>query len=213
MNVSPTQAMVALEGVGKRYGAVNALHPVDLAVAKGEFVTLLGPSGSGKSTLLNVLTRSEVYAERKMFATLDPTSRRLRLPEEREVIINDTVGFIRDLPKDLVAAFRATLEEIQESDLLLHVVDAANPRALQQIDSVEKIIGELGYGKFREIVVLNKADAASPEALEELRRQVTLDSNRDCVAISAIRGEGLGEMLSKIGIAIGSSDLAATHSV
>ncbi|HMS08491.1 MAG TPA: 50S ribosome-binding GTPase, partial [Pyrinomonadaceae bacterium] len=176
-------------------------------------ISLVGYTNAGKSTLLNVLTRSEVYAERKMFATLDPTSRRLRLPEEREVIINDTVGFIRDLPKDLVAAFRATLEEIQESDLLLHVVDAANPRALQQIDSVEKIIGELGYGKFREIVVLNKADAASQEALEELRRQVTLDSNRDCVAISAIRGEGLGEMLSKIGIAIGSSDLAATHSV
>lgn len=176
-------------------------------------ISLVGYTNAGKSTLLNVLTRSEVYAERKMFATLDPTSRRLRLPEEREVIINDTVGFIRDLPKDLVAAFRATLEEIQESDLLLHVVDASNPRAVQQIDSVEKIIGELGYGKFREIVVLNKADAASPEALDELRRQVTLDSNRDCVAISAIRGEGLGEMLSKIGIAIGSSELAATQSV
>lgn len=176
-------------------------------------ISLVGYTNAGKSTLLNVLTRSEVYAERKMFATLDPTSRRLRLPEEREVIINDTVGFIRDLPKDLVAAFRATLEEIQESDLLLHVVDAANPRALQQIDSVEKIISELGYGKVREIVVLNKADAASPESLDELRRQVTLDSNRDCVAISAIRGEGLGEMLSKIGIAIGSSELAATQSV
>ncbi|MBX3267893.1 MAG: GTPase HflX [Acidobacteria bacterium] len=176
-------------------------------------ISLVGYTNAGKSTLLNVLTRSEVYAERKMFATLDPTSRRLRLPEEREVIINDTVGFIRDLPKDLVAAFRATLEEIQESDLLLHVVDASNPRAVQQIDSVEKIIGELGYGKFREIVVLNKADAASPESLDELRRQVTLDSNRDCVAISAIRGEGLGEMLSKIGIAIGSSELAATQSV
>ncbi|HCA58415.1 MAG TPA: GTPase HflX, partial [Blastocatellia bacterium] len=176
-------------------------------------ISLVGYTNAGKSTLLNVLTRSEVYAERKMFATLDPTSRRLRLPEEREVIINDTVGFIRDLPRDLVAAFRATLEEIQESDLLLHVVDASNPRAVQQIDSVEKIIGELGYGKFREIVVLNKADAASPEALDELRRQVTLDSNRDCVAISAIRGEGLGEMLSKIGIAIGSSELAATQSV
>ncbi|MBK9162743.1 MAG: GTPase HflX [Acidobacteria bacterium] len=176
-------------------------------------ISLIGYTNAGKSTLLNILTRSEVYAERKMFATLDPTSRRLRLPEEREVIINDTVGFIRDLPKDLVAAFRATLEEIQESDLLLHVVDSANPRALQQIDSVEKIIGELGYSELREIVVLNKSDAASPETLEELRRQVTLDSNRDCVAISAIRGEGLGEMLSKIGMAIGSSELAATHSV
>ncbi len=176
-------------------------------------ISLVGYTNAGKSTLLNILTRSEVFAERKMFATLDPTSRRLRLPEEREVIINDTVGFIRDLPKDLVAAFRATLEEIQESDLLLHVVDASNPRAVQQIASVEKIIGELGYHELREIIVLNKSDAASPKALDELRRQVTLDSNRDCVAISAIRGEGLGEMLSKIGMAIGSSELAATNSV
>ena len=98
-------------------------------------ISLVGYTNAGKSTLLNALTNSDVYAEKKMFATLDPTSRRLRLPVEQEVIINDTVGFIRDLPETLVAAFRATLEEIGDSDLLVHIVDASNPRA----DSANRI--------------------------------------------------------------------------
>ena len=107
-------------------------------------ISLVGYTNAGKSTLLNTLTNSKVYAEKKMFATLDPTSRRLRLPIEREIIINDTVGFIRDLPDALVAAFRATLEEISDSDLLVHVVDASNPRAIQQIEAVDKILHEFG---------------------------------------------------------------------
>jgi GTP-binding protein HflX len=119
-------------------------------------ISLVGYTNAGKSTLLNTLTQSEVYAEKKMFATLDPTSRRLRLPYEQEVIINDTVGFIRDLPEALVAAFRATLEEIADSDLLVHVVDASNPRALHQIESVDKILADLDYRSIPQIVVLNK---------------------------------------------------------
>src|SRR5205085_5758528 len=119
-------------------------------------ISLVGYTNAGKSTLLNALTQSDVYAERKMFATLDPTSRRLRLPYDQEVIINDTVGFIRDLPEALVSAFRATLEEIADSDLLIHVVDASNPRALQQIASVNKILGDLHYNKIPQLVVLNK---------------------------------------------------------
>ncbi len=106
-------------------------------------ITLVGYTNAGKSTLLNTLTDSKVYAVKKMFATLDPTARRLRLPYEQEVIVNDTVGFIRDLPETLVAAFRATLEEISDSNLLVHVVDASNPRAMQQIESVDKILSEL----------------------------------------------------------------------
>jgi GTP-binding protein HflX len=102
-------------------------------------ISIVGYTNAGKSTLLNQLTASTVHAEQRMFATLDPTSRRLRLPREQEVIINDTVGFIRDLPPDLLAAFRATLEEISDSDLLLHLIDAANPRWLQQLESVERI--------------------------------------------------------------------------
>src|SRR5207245_4965664 len=108
-------------------------------------ISLVGYTNAGKSTLLNALTQSDVYAERKMFATLDPTSRRLRLPDEQEVIINDTVGFIRDLPDALVSAFRATLEEIADSNLLVHVVDASNPRVLQQIASVNKIFSSLNF--------------------------------------------------------------------
>src|SRR5690606_29882399 len=162
-------------------------------------ISLVGYTNAGKSTLLNTLTRSDVYAEKKMFATLDPTSRRLRLPIEQEVIINDTVGFIRDLPEDLVAAFRATLEEIEDSDMLVHVVDASNPRALQHIESVDKILSDLGFEGIPQLVVLNKADIADPNDLESLERQVMLDKNVDCVSISAVRGETLKPMIDKIG--------------
>src|SRR5438045_6359707 len=110
-------------------------------------ISLVGYTNAGKSTLLNALTQSEVYVEKKMFATLDPTSRRLRLPYDQEVIINDTVGFIRDLPEALVSAFRATLEEISDSDLLVHVVDASHPQVLQQMESRGKIIDSLHFGE------------------------------------------------------------------
>ena len=131
-------------------------------------ISLVGYTNAGKSTLLNTLTQSEVYAEKKMFATLDPTSRRLRLPIEQEIIINDTVGFIRDLPETLVAAFRATLEEITDSDLLVHVVDASNPQALQQIESVDKILQDLELNKIPHLIVLNKADLLDEGSLEAL---------------------------------------------
>ncbi len=170
-------------------------------------ISLVGYTNAGKSTLLNALTRSEVYAEKKMFATLDPTSRRLRLPIDQDVIINDTVGFIRDLPEDLVAAFRATLEEIEDSDLLVHVVDAANPRARQHIESVDKILSDLGFDSIPQLIVLNKADAAEPAELEALCRQVMLDKNVDCVSISAVRSETLGPMIDKIGRLTGGTDI------
>ena len=112
-------------------------------------VSIVGYTNAGKCTLLNALTGADVLAEDKLFATLDPTSRRLRFPEEREVIITDTVGFIRDLPKDLVAAFRATLEELDDADLLLHVVDAADPAHDEQIEAVERILDGLGLAERR----------------------------------------------------------------
>ena len=158
-------------------------------------ISLVGYTNAGKSTLLNALTRSDVYAERKMFATLDPTSRRLRLPFEQEVIINDTVGFIRDLPEDLVAAFRATLEEISDSGLLVHVVDASNPRAEKQISSVEKILLELGLKDIPELTVLNKTDLAEPDAIEALIKHATLDNTVECVPISAIKKETLAPLV------------------
>jgi len=162
-------------------------------------ISLVGYTNAGKSTLLNTLTQSEVYAEKKMFATLDPTSRRLRLPYEQEVIINDTVGFIRDLPESLVAAFRATLEEISDSDLLVHVVDASNPRALQQIGSVEKILSDLDLNSIPQIIVLNKSDLLSEEEIMDLQRQITLDNHADSVPISAIRKDSLRPLTERIG--------------
>lgn len=162
-------------------------------------ISLVGYTNAGKSTLLNTLTNSEVYAERKMFATLDPTSRRLRLPIEQEIIINDTVGFIRDLPETLVAAFRATLEEIIDSDLLIHVVDASNSQNLSQIDSVDKILQDLQLNSVPRLIVLNKTDLLESEDVKSLIRQISLDKQVECVAVSAIHPESLEPLLKRIG--------------
>ncbi len=174
-------------------------------------ISLVGYTNAGKSTLLNALTQSEVYVEKKMFATLDPTSRRLRLPYDQEVIINDTVGFIRDLPDALITAFRATLEEIADSNLLVHVVDAANPRALQQIASVGKILGDLHFHEIPQLIVLNKADLLSGVVLEQLERQISLDSGLTSVPISAIRRETLRPLVEEIADILGSFNLAETR--
>lgn len=166
-------------------------------------ISLVGYTNAGKSTLLNTLTQSHVTAEKKMFTTLDPTSRRLRLPYEQEVIINDTVGFIRDLPETLVAAFRSTLEEIADSDLLIHVVDAANERAWQQIESVFKILADLELNEIPQVIALNKADLAEREAVELLQRQIALDTGIQSVSISALERRSLDPLLQKIGEQIG----------
>ncbi len=161
-------------------------------------ISLVGYTNAGKSTILNALTQSDVYAERKMFATLDPTSRRLRLPFEQEVIINDTVGFIRDLPETLVAAFRATLEEISDSDLLVHVVDASNSSATQQIGSVDKILTELELNRIPQIIVLNKTDITESTALDQLARQIELDKAVPYVAVSAIQPDSLRRLVDEM---------------
>ncbi len=162
-------------------------------------ISLVGYTNAGKSTLLNVLTQSKVYAEKKMFATLDPTSRRLRLPIEQEVIINDTVGFIRDLPETLVAAFRATLEEIADSDLLVHVVDASSEQALAHIESVDKILTDLELNKIPRLVVLNKSDLLDENSLDGLSRQIELDKGVTVVSISAIHPKTLKPLIDKVG--------------
>ncbi len=136
-------------------------------------ISIIGYTNAGKSTLLNTLTHSDVLAEGRLFATLDPSSRRLRFPRETEVIITDTVGFIRDLPEDLTVAFRATLEELETADLLLHVIDMSNPRHPEQIESVERILADLDLDRIPTIRVLNKQDRLDPETVERLRR--TLD--------------------------------------
>jgi len=141
--------------------------------------SLVGYTNAGKSTLLNALTKSDVFAENLLFATLDTTSRKLRFPRLQEVIFTDTVGFIRDLPKDLVAAFKATLEELQDADVLLHVIDASNPQIHSQIEAVEKILKDLNLGEKKMLRILNKCDLIPPQDAIELC------SRYDAVAISA----------------------------
>ncbi len=154
-------------------------------------ISIVGYTNAGKSTLLNALTGSTVLVEDKLFATLDPTSRRLRFPEEREVIITDTVGFIRDLPKDLLAAFRATLEELDDADLLLHVVDAADPARDAQVAAVESILEALDLSATPRLLVWNKADCVDAEDLALLLRR------RGGVAVSAVARQGLEALLLK----------------
>jgi GTP-binding protein HflX len=155
-------------------------------------VSIVGYTNAGKSTLLNALTNSQVAAEQRMFATLDPTSRRLRLPRDQEIIINDTVGFIRDLPKDLFAAFKATLEEMEESDLLIHLVDAASPQLENQIASVNRILGELQLDAVPRLLVFNKMDLVEPEELENRRRVY------NAIPVSAIDRSTLGRLAHEI---------------
>jgi len=161
-------------------------------------ISIVGYTNAGKSTLLNALTKSEVHAEQRMFATLDPTSRRLRLPREQEVIINDTVGFIRDLPPDLISAFRATLEEIRSSSLLVHAVDISNPRWQQQIRSVKSILADLKLSDIPTIFALNKSDLVDQETLDAALRLVQTEAT-EVIAISAISQASLTPLLEKAG--------------
>ncbi|MFO0758624.1 MAG: GTPase HflX [Byssovorax sp.] len=156
-------------------------------------VSIVGYTNAGKSTLLNTLTGADVLTENKLFATLDTRSRRLRFPEEREVVITDTVGFIRDLPKDLFAAFRATFEEAADADLLLHVVDASDPARDHHIETTEALLEELGLAEIPRILVYNKVDLLTPA---EVRRLVSF--KRDTVALSATDRETTRVLLGMI---------------
>lgn len=147
---------------------------------------LVGYTNAGKSTLLNALTQADVLAENKLFATLDPTTRRLRFPKERELVLADTVGFIRNLPRELMEAFRATLEELEAADLLIHVVDASHPEREKQMESVERILAEMGLQHVPCITLLNKWDEVSVEDRVDL-----LLSRPDAIAVSALAGTGL----------------------
>jgi GTPase len=155
-------------------------------------VSIVGYTNAGKSTLLNALTGSQVMAERRMFATLDPSSRRLRLPHEQEIIINDTVGFIRDLPKDLLAAFKATLEEIEQSDLLVHLADVSSPQLQNQLESVKRILEDLQLADIPRLLVFNKADLVDGQELENLCQL------HHAIAISAVDRATLGPLVAEV---------------
>jgi GTP-binding protein HflX len=152
----------------------------------------VGYTNAGKSTLLNRMTRSDVLVEDKLFATVDPSSRRLRFPREREVIVTDTVGFIRDLPPDLIAGFKATLEEIREARVLLHVVDATSPCAEDQVAAVREILEELDLSDKPECLVLNKCDLLDPGEARRLARRL------GGVAVSAQSGVGVEALLRSL---------------
>ena len=156
-------------------------------------VSIVGYTNAGKSTLLNALTKSNVFTEDRLFATLDPKSSRLRFPRDREAVITDTVGFIRDLPRDLFAAFRATLEELHEADMLLHVIDIGNPDFENHIAAVEKILAELQIHDKPTLRVFNKEDLFADKEL--LAR---LCARFQAVAISALRPETLFPLLEKM---------------
>lgn len=155
-------------------------------------ISIIGYTNAGKSTLLNSLTNSRVISESKLFATLDPSSRRLRFPRDIEVIITDTVGFIKNLPEDLKVAFRATLEELESADLLLHVIDISNPRFEDQIESVEKILEDLNLKNIPMIRVLNKQDLVEKSAVSRLEK------NLDGIALSALDVPSLLPLIEKM---------------
>jgi GTP-binding protein HflX len=176
-----------LKGVGEqRYHRRSRRRKRDVPV-----ISLVGYTNAGKSTLLNTLTKSDIQAENLLFATLDPTSRRLRFPEDMEVIITDTVGFIRNLPADLLKAFESTLEELFEADLLLHVIDVSNPAWRQQVLVVNALLAELELDTIPCLQVLNKIDRVEPEIAAQLL------ATEEGVGISALDAATLTPLLVK----------------
>jgi GTPase len=156
-------------------------------------IALVGYTNAGKSTLLNRITRADVLVEDQLFSTLDPTTRRLRLPGGETVLCSDTVGFVRRLPHQLVEAFRSTLEEAADADLLVHVVDASAPDAENQIEAVRDVLHEIGAGEVPELFVVNKVDVA---AADDVHRLLTRDR---AIGVSAHTGEGIDKLLDAIG--------------
>jgi GTP-binding protein HflX len=156
-------------------------------------VAIAGYTNAGKSSLLNRLTNAGVLVENALFATLDPTVRQAKTPSGREFTLSDTVGFVRDLPHQLVEAFRSTLEEVSNSDLILHVVDGSDPDPEGQLSAVREVLAEIDAANLPEIVVINKADAADPFVLDRLKLR-----EKNSIAVSALTGDGIDELIAMI---------------
>ena len=188
-----------LDRVHKLEGQLKDLQRVRINQRKGRrrnrqaAVTLVGYTNAGKSTLLNRLTEAGVLVENRLFSTLDPTTRRLSLPGGEVVLLSDTVGFVRNLPHELVEAFKSTLDEVVEADLLIHVVDSSAFSTDGNIAAVDEVLASIGASDVPQLLVFNKTDIAWPERLESLRRRYPAS-----VAISAYSGEGVDELLEVV---------------
>jgi GTPase len=168
-------------------------------------VALVGYTNAGKSTLFNSLTEAGVLESARMFATLDPKLKQLQLPSRRRILLSDTVGFIRNLPHTLVTSFRATLEEVERAEILLHVRDASSPMVDEQKVQVEKVLGELEVGHKPVIQVMNKIDLLSPE--ERFR----VSHGRGAVGVSGLTGAGVEDLLQAIDEALVADPLIEIH--
>ncbi|MDX1511024.1 MAG: GTPase HflX [Nitriliruptorales bacterium] len=181
----------------RRYEQTRQTKAAERERTPVQHVALVGYTNAGKSSLLNRLTGAGVLVEDQLFATLDPTVRRLHLPDGRSVALSDTVGFVRKLPHGLIEAFTSTLEESTRADLLLHVVDANHPEALAQVDAVHDVLREIHADDVPALVVLNKSDLASTRAVRELVRHVGTDDDA-VVSVSAVTGDGCAELLERV---------------
>ncbi|MBA3373174.1 MAG: GTPase HflX [Actinomycetota bacterium] len=176
-----------------QFAATRRLKTKDRERHSVPTVALVGYTNAGKSTLLNRLTGSSVLVADQLFATLDTTARRLPLPDGREVVVTDTVGFVKKLPTQLVEAFKSTLEDTLRANLLLHVVDAAHPEAQAQVVAVDRVLAEIGADAMRRILVLNKADVTDRDTMIGLERQFS-----GAVPVSAVTGEGTDRLVARI---------------
>jgi GTP-binding protein HflX len=162
----------------------------------------VGYTNAGKSSLLNAITGSDVLVQDQLFTTLDATVRKTAMPTGKEVLLSDTVGFVRDLPHQLIESFRSTLEEAVDTDLILHVVDASADQPESQIAAVRQTLQTIEAHEVPELLVLNKADAARPDALQRLR-----NLHPEAVVVSAVTGEGLDDLLERLELAVTPSTL------
>ena len=186
------QNMITIRNLSKEFKGQNVLKNITMEIPKNCVYGLLGANGAGKSTLLNRLTQAGILAEDKLFATLDPTTRALTLPGGERVLLTDTVGFIQKLPHHLVQAFRATLEELQYADILLHVVDASDANRAEHIEVVYDTLRSLGCEDTPVITVFNKMD-------REVELPLPMDTMaRDIVQVSAQNGDGMDVLLERV---------------
>ncbi|HVG46816.1 MAG TPA: GTPase HflX, partial [Rubellimicrobium sp.] len=191
------EQLIKLKRQIDRVARTRTLHRAARAKVPFPVVALVGYTNAGKSTIFNRLTGAEVLAKDMLFATLDPTMRRVQLPAGLEVILSDTVGFISDLPTELVAAFRATLEEVLDADLILHVRDISHPQTDAQAKDVEAILQSLGVTEATPLIeVWNKIDLLAPEAHEAIRTQGAREPA--VFPVSALTGEGLDALLAEV---------------